>query len=214
MTQPSFWDRFSDRQMILGIVLFIGLVVVHEFGFVCRHVHIDRAVPLAPLAGETEVQGVPHSLAAPAIADGPNLHGDDAPTGVAAEILEHHRRQRQRQPLPAMLHRSGERAPAALDIGAIGRAIAIGHRDAFRRPFGADLVSEPAQRREFALGEGADSFEDRIDGVGRSVGKPLLPRQLVQLDDMLEQEPLVGDRCCVGHGWFESPALASIRGRL
>ena len=70
-----------------------------------------------------------------------------------AEILHHHGREAQRQALAAIFGRPGQRAPAALDIGAIGLPEARRHGHAVGRPFGADLVADPVQRRELARGE-------------------------------------------------------------
>ena len=116
------------------------------------------------------------------------------------QILHDDRRKAQRQSLAAIFDRSGERAPAGLDISAIGFAISRRHLHALRRPARPDLIADPVQRGEFAGGEGSGTVDDRVDDVRTGFGEGVAARQFVQLDDMSEQEFLFVDRRLVAHG--------------
>jgi hypothetical protein len=111
-----------------------------------------------------------------------------------AQILHQHRREGQRQALPAKAGRAGQRAPAALDIGLIGGAEAGRHRHAFWRPPGADLVAGPVQRRELARGQRAGPVDDRLDDVRARLREAVVAGQFVHADDMLQKEFLLGRR--------------------
>ena len=73
------------------------------------------------------------------------------------------------------------------------------------RPSRADLVADPVERRELARRERARALEDRVDQVRRRLGERIVAGKLVDADDMLEQEALVGDGRRVGHAG--SPTL-------
>ena len=142
-------------------------------------------------------------------AGGEHHHQREAHIG-RAEILHDDARQGERQALAAMLGRAGERAPAALDIAAIGLAEAGRQGDALGRPFRADLVADPVERREFARREGARALDDRIDQIGRRFGERVVAGQLVHADDVAEQELLFLDRRPVAHP--RSPAALCLSG--
>ena len=73
-------------------------------------------------------------------------------------------------------------------------------RHALGRPFRADLVADPVERRELARRELARALDDRVDQVGLASAKALCAGQLVDPDDMLEQETLFGGGRRIGHG--------------
>ena len=110
-----------------------------------------------------------------------------------AQILHQHGGEDQGQALAAMLGGAGQGAPAAVDIGLVGLAEARRHGHALGRPFGADLVADPVQRRELARRELAGALDDRVDQVS-------VVDEVGDADDMFEQEFLFLRGRRVGHG--------------
>src|SRR4029453_7971780 len=110
------------------------------------------------------------------------------------EIVHHRRRQDERQPLPPMLHGSGEAHPAPFDEAGPSLPESGRHSDPAIVPARSDRVTGPKQWRKLAFRQGGRTLQYRINhfGVGASV-------EFADLCDGIERQPLLRDGCGVTH---------------
>ena len=116
-----------------------------------------------------------------------------------AERFQHRGLDRERQALSAERLGRADRAPAALDEGAIRLRIAGRHHHALGGPFRADRVAGARERRPFAGGELPRALEHRVDHIVGGGGITLGRGKLAQADDMVEGKALFGGRGGEGH---------------
>ena len=99
--------------------------MAEKLRLVRRHVHVDRAIALAALAGEAQVERVLHFLALPAVVDDFAVHHLEQHARAAARgilfLARHH---------VGGAHRSAAFAPAGADADAAqrgaGEAVSVG----------------------------------------------------------------------------------------
>ena len=107
--------------------------------------------------------------------------------------LEHRGGQHERHPLPAERFGRSDRAPATGDIGLVCRNEALWHRDAILAPVRADGIADAVERCPFACGKFPRPLQHGVEDVA-------LDAQIGDLGDMVEHEPLFGNRWGEGHG--------------
>ena len=139
-----------------------------------RGQRLDRALAQDRTEAEGHVGGVPHFL-----------HGGG---------------DRQRQALPAIFRRGGDRAPAALDPLAIGGGETLGGLHAVGFEADAFAVAGLVQGRENVARELRSLFQHHLEVARRQIGEGALSCQRAEARHFGEQKGHVADGGTVGHG--------------